>query len=267
MKIVFSLLILGTLLFGDIFDDYHLYKANGYISLNQYQKALEHYEKVENKTAIIYYNLGNLYYLQGEYQKAITAYKQVNEVTLEFQTLHNLGNSYVKTNQIDKAINTYQKAILLQNDPSTKTNLELLLRSQKKEFEKKKRSAKGKQTSQEKNRQNKGFKGGQEDFDGMENRDNGEVSKQGKSTQKKKSKDPKENVRTTTSASQGEQKIEPIGTNEGATTSSKHKEALKMIANNEEKKWATIIEKRKLNTLLIPLNQKGVVDENIDNPW
>ncbi len=267
MKIVFSLLFLGTFLFGDIFDDYHLYKANGYISQNEYQKALEHYEKVENKTATIYYNLGNLYYLQGEYQKAITAYKQVNEATLEFQTLHNLGNSYVKTNQIDKAMMSYQKAILLKNDKATKTNLELLLASQKKELEKKKRSAKGKQTSQEKNGKNKGSIGGQEDFDGMENRDNGEVSKQGKSVQKKNPKDPKENQRTTTSALQGEQKIEPIGSNKGATTSSKQRKRLEMLAHNEEKKWETIIEKRKLNTLLIPLNQKGVADENIDNPW
>jgi Ca-activated chloride channel family protein len=266
MKIVFSLLILGTLLFGDIFDDYHLYKANGYISANEYQKALEHYEKVENKTATVHYNLGNLYYLQGEYQKAITAYKQVNEVTLEFQTLHNLGNSYVKINQIDKAMMSYQKAILLQNDPATKTNLALLLASKKKELEIKKRTAKGKQSNKEKNGINRGFKG-QEDLDGGENRDNGEVSKQGKSVQKKNPKDPKYNIRTTTSASQGEQKIEPIGSNKGATTSSKQRKRLEMLAKNEEKKWATIIEKRKLNTLLIPLNQKGVIDENIDNPW
>jgi Ca-activated chloride channel family protein len=266
MKIVFSLLLLGTLLFGDIFDDYHLYKANVYISLNEYQKALEHYEKVENKTATIYYNLGNLYYMQGEYQKAITAYKQVNGGTLEFQTLHNLGNSYVKINQIDKAMMSYQKAILLKNDKATKTNLALLLASQKKELETKKRIAKGKQSSKEKNSLNRGFKG-QEDLDGGENRDNGEVSKQGKSVQKKNPKDPKENVRTTTSASQGEQKIEPIGSNKGATTSSKQRKRLEMLAHNEEKKWETIIKKRKLNTLLIPLNQKGIVDENIDNPW
>ncbi|MDD2699580.1 MAG: tetratricopeptide repeat protein [Arcobacteraceae bacterium] len=266
MKIVFSLLFLGTLLFGDIFDDYHLYKANGYISLNKYQKALEHYEKVENKTATIYYNLGNLYYMQGEYQKAITSYKKVDEATLEFQTLHNLGNSYVKIDQIDKAMMSYQKAILLKSDPATKTNLALLLASQKKELETKKRTAKGKQSSKEKNSLNRGFKG-QEDLDDGENRDNGEVSKQGKSVQKKNPKDPKENVRTTTSALQGEQQIEPIGSNKGATTSSKQRKRLEILAHNEEKKWATIIEKRKLNTLLIPLNQKGVVDENIDNPW
>lgn len=267
MKIVISLFFLGTFLFGDIFDDYHLYQAQKYISTNKYQKALEHYEKVENKTATVHYNLGNLYYMQGEYQKAITSYKQVNEATLEFQTLHNLGNSYVKTNQIDKAMISYQKAIILKNDQATKTNFELLLRSQKKELEAKKRRTKGRETTQEKDGQKKSSKGGQEDFDDMDNRDNGEVSKQGRSVQRKNPKDPKNNLRTTTSALQEEQKIEPIGNNKGATTSSKQRKRLEMIAQNEEKKWVTIIEKRKLNTLLIPLNQKGVIDENIDNPW
>ena len=57
-------------------------------------------------------NLGDLYGRQGDYQKAIEAFKKAIELQPNYaDAYHNLANTYSQINEIDLAIANYQKAL------------------------------------------------------------------------------------------------------------------------------------------------------------
>ena len=101
--------------------------GNAYLSLGEYQKAIEYYEKgLEISTAIGDLsgiasdngNLGNAYLSLGEYQKAI----EYHEKSLEISTAigdqsgiannnGNLGNAYLSLEEYQKAIEYHEKSL------------------------------------------------------------------------------------------------------------------------------------------------------------
>ena len=252
MKIIFLFFLYASILYGTILDDYHLYQAGESLKEQKYENAILHYEKIENKTAEVYYNLGNLYYLQGKYQKAIKFYLLVKKQSLEFKKLHNLGNCYVKLHQLNKAVMNYKKALLVQQDDTTRKNLLIVEQEQakllKKNVAKNKKSKKG-------NR-----------FEGKSDFEDDTVSKEGKYSKNNTNK-LSQNERIIQNSIQQEQKISPKSTNQEMTLKWKKNDLIKL--NNEiiVRKWEKIIENRKLNTLLIPLNDEGEGYEKIDTPW
>lgn len=68
----------------------------------------------------------NTYYSEGEYDKAIEAYKQALKSGFESGNLYyNLGNSYFKKGQVGKAILNYEKAMrLIPRNSDLKSNYE-----------------------------------------------------------------------------------------------------------------------------------------------
>ena len=56
------------------------------------------------------YNLGNKYYEEGNYEKAIEVYESAVEHIAHAYLYYNLGNSYFKTGKLGKAILNYRKA-------------------------------------------------------------------------------------------------------------------------------------------------------------
>ena len=69
-------------------------------------------------------NVGRTYYVDGEYEKAINAFKEEIRNKPSSEAYFNLGLSYGKLGQIEKEIEAYKKAIELKpNIPSTHYNL------------------------------------------------------------------------------------------------------------------------------------------------
>ncbi len=100
-----------------------------------YSEAENEYEKAINKSpenGKIMYNLGNTFYKQGEYNKAIQAFNESLQFLpkdKQIEPFYNIGTSYLKQNDLKNAIKAYQQ--VLKRDPNhlkTKQNLELALR-------------------------------------------------------------------------------------------------------------------------------------------
>ena len=72
-------------------------------------------------------DLGNKYFTEGEFEKAIQVYEKILDSGFEAADLYyNLGNAYFKSNKLNYAILNYERAILLSpNDEDIQHNLEL----------------------------------------------------------------------------------------------------------------------------------------------
>nr|2AVP_A Chain A, synthetic consensus TPR protein [Methanothrix harundinacea 6Ac] len=65
-------------------------------------------------SAEAWYNLGNAYYKQGDYDEAIEYYQKALELDpRSAEAWYNLGNAYYKQGDYDEAIEYYQKALEL----------------------------------------------------------------------------------------------------------------------------------------------------------
>lgn len=127
MRIFLIILFLSIFLKANVFlDDYYIYQTNKFYEKKEYEKALKYLEKIENKNSKIFYNMGNILYIQGKYEEAIDYYEKVKDLELKHQINHNMANSYVKLQNYEKAIEFYKKALEYKNDEKTKYNLELI---------------------------------------------------------------------------------------------------------------------------------------------
>lgn len=91
-----------------------------------YQQAL----LADPDNALVYMNLAYAYEAIGETQLAINALLQAirrGEPTLQAQGYFNLGNLYFRQGQYEQAINAYQESLVLVSDDNTRYNLELAL--------------------------------------------------------------------------------------------------------------------------------------------
>jgi len=123
---------------------------------NDYKQSINELQKLSNSDKKKY-NLANSYYKDGQYQKAIDSYLQINN--LDKATIyHNFGNSYFKDNRLDDAIRSYEKALNIRFDKDTKFNLDLAKKQkenknkQKKEQKKEEDKKQDKKENQNKNK-------------------------------------------------------------------------------------------------------------------
>lgn len=111
---------------------------------NNYLKALEDYTAAKQENPDLaepYYNSGNTYYRQGQYESSEMQTKQSIRSTereenqaLAQNSYYNLGNSYFQTQQWSEAIDAYKEALRLNpDDQDAKYNLELALKNQEQE--------------------------------------------------------------------------------------------------------------------------------------
>ncbi|MCB9078344.1 MAG: tetratricopeptide repeat protein [Anaerolineaceae bacterium] len=111
---------------------------------NNYLEALEDYTAAKQENPDLaepYYNSGNTYYRQGQYESAEMQTKQSIRSTereenqaLAQNSYYNLGNSYFQTQQWSEAIDAYKEALRLNpDDQDAKYNLELALKNQEQE--------------------------------------------------------------------------------------------------------------------------------------
>ena len=69
--------------------------------------------------------IGNNYYENEFYEKAIESYLSVDSTEHAHALYHNIGNCYYQTGDIASSILFYERALLLKNDLQTKENLNL----------------------------------------------------------------------------------------------------------------------------------------------
>ena len=236
------LMILSTstsTLSASLLDFKYLEEANKAYQDKNYTKAEALYKKLDYNEAK--FNQADTLYRQKRYQEAIDLYQSINEPELEAKKLHNIGNSYAQLKKTNEAIKAYQDALKLGSDSDTKFNLDLL---KKKKEEKKEKEKKKDQKDNDKKEDQK--------------KENKQKDKKDSKDQKKKEDKEKE------SKDQKDQKKKEEEKQKKATQSDQNK-TQPPISNMEERKWQKMLNKRGVNTLMIPLNQ-GKKD-NETNLW
>ncbi len=258
MKKIIILALFFSVLNASIFDFKYLKKAKDAYSSGDYKKAAEYYEKIKDKNDKILFNLADSYYKAKNYKKALELYEKIKDKNLEFKKLHNMGNTLAHLGKIDEAIKNYKEALKIKEDKDTRFNLELL-EKMKKQKKKNKNKNKNKQNkNQKKNSQkqkNKNQnKSGKNRGENKKNSDSKKKKENAKKERKKPKKDQNsahKNKENPKNQKRKPQKIKNVP-----------------ISDMEIRKYEKMLNKRGVNTLLLPLNTKGEKrnEENI-KPW
>ncbi len=247
MRKFLLIFIISISAFASILDFKYINAAKEAYQNGDYKKAIENYIKVEDKNDKILFNLADSYYKAKEYEKAFRLYREIKDKNLEFKKLHNMGNTLAHLGKIDEAIRVYEKALKIKEDKDTRFNLELL-KKMKKNQKKKQNNKNNKQNKNNKKNNNKQNKNS--------NQNNKNKKDQNKSN-KENSKENKNNKQKNQNKGKKDKKLKPKPNLKPAP-----------ISNMEVRKYEKMLNKRGVNTLLLPLNTKGERKyENNINPW
>lgn len=253
-----------------LLDFWNAHKAKEAYTQGDYAKATSLYQNLDQTQDAASYNLGNAYYKEKAYEKALEAYQHVKEPSLLPQTLHNIGNAYAQLHQNDKAIAAYESALKLKEDKDTRFNLELLKKQQKNKEQKQNNPSDKNQKND--NAQKSSSKDQPKDNNASNNSSNSEPQ-QNKPSQN----EPNNNAQDANASAQQQTPKKP----EEKPSSDKQKaqnEADKKggevqadeqntpISTHEERQWDKMLNQRGVNTLMLPLSNKGKNDENT-KPW
>lgn len=87
--------------------------------------ALSYFSYAQEKDVYAIFKQANEYYNQGEYEKAINSYQQIEaQEVISAELYFNLGNSFYKSNNIAESIFYYERALLLNpQDKEIRDNL------------------------------------------------------------------------------------------------------------------------------------------------
>ncbi len=279
VRMISILLVLATTLFGGLLDFRTLPKAAEAYAYDRFDEAAELYESIENKDDDLHYNLGNVYYKQNKYEKALGEYEQVSKEELKAKTLHNMGNTYYKMGQNDKAISSYKEALKLKEDEDTRKNLELAKKKKEEEQKKEEQNEPGKDGKPDTSDNNKTGKedpngeqqGQKKDQDGQNKKDqkkdqNGDDAKQqnqdkngdAKDDQQKKDQQEKEK-REQQAKEEQKRDEEQSKEKQGEMKEGDAKED--PISAMQERKYEKMLDKRGIKTLMVPLKTEGAPHE------
>ncbi|MCB9202517.1 MAG: tetratricopeptide repeat protein [Flavobacteriales bacterium] len=90
--------------------------GESYFKLQEYKQAIPYLENYidsqENPKASDFYQLGYVYYVNGNYQKAVDNFNKITSENSELgqNAYYQLGNSYLKTNKKQEALTAYKSA-------------------------------------------------------------------------------------------------------------------------------------------------------------
>ncbi len=230
-----------------IIDYFDIKKGKEAYKKEDFHKAEYYFEKVteSKKSPQSYYDLGNVYYKEKKYKKAIEAYESVitDDRELNFKRFYNEGNAYFKLKDFDKAIKMYERAKKYGVDSDLLYNLELAKKM--KEMKKKRKQKTQKEGKKEPKKQNK------------DQSKNGAKNQKEQQKKEQSSKDKKNKQQKKTDKKEGKVKDQK-------ELNKKRKNL--PITDMEEKKWDRLLNKKKPKTLPLKmkLDRKRKYDEN---PW
>jgi len=246
---------LGITLYGaaGIMDTFHLYQAQHYTREKAYSQALIHYRLVSQQNDILFYNIGNVLYHLKRYPEAIASYMQVTGPDLQHDRYHNIANAMIAIGDIRRAITLYQHAFTFKDDPDTRYNLrQAELLQQKMEEEKQHKARKDSNETMV-------FRKGFEKVDRFKE-DNG--------TDDLKEAPPSEKIYKIDNATYASAPKETglIDILKKEETNSRIIPGSPELSNSiEAQRWKQILARKKLKTLLIPLEITGETHDK--NPF
>ncbi len=107
-------------------------KGNKIFEKGKYKKALKKYmdAQMENpESPVLHYNMGNVYYKQKQYNKAIEEYNKaisIKDSKSRAEIYYNSGNSHFKMNNYPQSIEFYKKTLEINpHDQDAKYNIEI----------------------------------------------------------------------------------------------------------------------------------------------
>ena len=235
---------------ASLLDFKYINEANQAYTNKDYNKSTILYNKINNDEAR--FNVANSLYKQKKYKKALEIYQDIDKSNLEFKKLFNIGNSYAQLNKIDEAISSYTKALKIKDDKDIKYNLELLKKLKKEEEKKKKQKEQNKKDKDKKKQNNK-------------KKDSKSKDQQNQNKSKKNDKNSKKQEKEQKETKKGDKK--DTKKEDGGTNQKIDKQKKVPISDIEEKKWKKTLDKRGVNTLMIPLEIKTRSKYNEKNNW
>ncbi len=255
MKIAILLIFTTVYLSASLLDFIYLKDAKEAYKNKEYEKAAKLYGKVDNDEAR--FNVADALYRQGKYKEALEIFKSIKDEKLLHKKLHNMGNTYANLNDIDNAIKAYEEALKIEFDEDTKYNLDFLKRQkqQKKDNQNQNNRQKNKD-KQDKDNQNKS----------NQNQKNDKDNKNQNTNQKQDNSSKKENKNKDQNHNQTDKKSQKKDQNSNKKEINEKTDHKPPISDMEERKWQKKLNQREINTLMLPLNQKGARDVE-KNPW
>ena len=281
-------MIPNTEIQAGIFDWYYINQAENSFENGQYSEAIEKYSKLESSDKTNF-NIGDSYYKQGNFQKAIDSFRKVSKDDLKQKALYNIGNSYVKMEKLPQAKSIYEKALKLGENPKVRENLEWVKNRLKQDKQNKEQNQKRnqKQSDNQKDKQNqesdKNKQDEQKEKDSKKSdKENQKNSKESESKKgetdnhdKKKSENGKDSPEKNTSKKDKVSKSAENNLTETRDLNKSEKMAIqngngnKDILKMEEKKLLNMLNRIKGGTKIytIPINTPNAQTDKIENPW
>jgi len=172
-------------------------EGNREFQAEEYEKALGIYADAaavfDPESRELHFNIGDSWYKQKDYQKAIEEYSRVfgsNSPLLEAKAHYNIGNASFEQEDYAGAIGAYVSSLKLNNkDEDTKYNLEVARKKLKEQLDK----MKNQQESQDQQQQQQQQQSEQQQQQGQENQDKQQEQQQQQGEEEKdKEKKPPE---------------------------------------------------------------------------
>ncbi|HEU5182341.1 MAG TPA: tetratricopeptide repeat protein [Candidatus Polarisedimenticolia bacterium] len=155
----------------------------------KYPEALKRYTEAQlaaPDSPQLHYNLGNVFFRQGEVEKAREEYRRAlaaADASLDPRAVYNLGNTFFSQQQYQEAVDAYQRALkLAPKDMDAKRNLELALLAMKQQQQQQQQQQKPDDKNKDDSQENSPSKPSPDD----KNPDKPQSPKQGDSNDPKK---------------------------------------------------------------------------------
>jgi tetratricopeptide (TPR) repeat protein len=123
----------------------------------KYGEAMKRYTEAQLEapdSPQLHYNLGNVFFRQGELEKAREEYRRAlaaADATLDPKAVYNLGNTFFSQQQFPEAVDAYQRTLkLAPKDMDAKRNLELALLKMKQKQQPQNQNSKNSKQDQDK---------------------------------------------------------------------------------------------------------------------
>ena len=126
LLVAFSLL--GIQAEASVFDNYYLDKAYQSYQNKEFNTTKVYLSKLDTPSLQSRFALGNTYYREGSYKKALKNYLSIRSTSAQIKQklYYNIANCYTKQEAYEKAKMYYTKALQLGEDKDARANLELV---------------------------------------------------------------------------------------------------------------------------------------------
>lgn len=126
MRLLSILFLITIYLQASMVDNIYLLKAKYFISHRNYQEAIREYLKVHNMQDKIKLNIAYCLYRDGKYLDSLNILRAITSPKLNQVRYYNMGNALVKLGRLKEALKAYRSALKFGDDEDTRSNIEIV---------------------------------------------------------------------------------------------------------------------------------------------